>query len=53
MGFGREKYSTMIMKSGKRETAEEIGPQNQESIRVLEKKENYLGILEADTIKKK
>ena len=43
------------MESGKREPTERIQLQNQESIRTLEEKENYMykGILEADTIKQK
>ena len=45
----------LIMKSGNRKTTEGIELPNQESIRMLGKKENYefLGILEADTIKEK
>ena len=41
----------LIMKKEKRETKEEIELPNKESIRTLGEKENYLGRLEADTIK--
>ena len=41
------------MKCGKRETKEEIELPNQENIRRIGEKENYLGILEAETIKQK
>ena len=44
----------LIIKSGRSEIMKGIEQLNQESIRTLEEKENYkyLGILEADTIKK-
>ncbi len=53
MGFGIEKYSMLIMKDGKRESAEGIEWQNQKSLRMLAEKENYkyLEILDVDTIK--
>ena len=53
MEFGIEKCAMLIMKSGKRETIEEIKLPNQENMRKLKEKENYknLGILKADTIK--
>ena len=43
-----------LMKSEKRQIAEGIELPNQERIRTLEEKENYmyLGILEEDTLKK-
>ena len=55
MEFGIEKCVIPIMKSGKRETAEEIELPNKESIRIIREKENYtyLRILEVDTIKKR
>ena len=53
MEFSTEKCSMPIRKSKKRETTERIKQSNQENIRTLLEKENYLylGILEADTIK--
>ena len=53
MEFGNEKCAMLIMKSGKRKTAEEIEQSNLERIWWLGEKENYkfFGILEADTIK--
>ena len=53
MKFGIEKYAMFLLKIGKRETTEGTELQNQESIRMLEEKENcyYMGILEADTIR--
>ena len=41
MEFDMEKYTRLIMKSGKRKTTERIGQQNQEDIRTLGKKKNY------------
>ena len=53
MEFGIEKYTILIMKSGKRHLTEGIEQSNQEKIRTLEEKEiyKYLGILEVDTTK--
>ena len=53
MEFGIEKYTMHIMYCRKRETTEGIELLNQESIRTLEEKENYmyLGVLEANTRK--
>ena len=53
MEFGIEKCAMLIMKSGKREITEGTEVSNQERIRTLREKENYnyLGKLEADTIK--
>ena len=53
MEFGIEKCAMQVMKSGKRHMTEGVELQNQEKIRTLRGKEiyNYLGILEADTIK--
>ena len=47
------KCAMLITTSGKRETAEEIGLPNQESIGMLWEKENnkYLRLLEVDTVK--
>ena len=54
MEFGIEKYAMLIMKSDKRHMTEGTELSNQEKIRTLVEKETYkyLGILEADTIKK-
>ena len=41
MEFGIQKSSMLIIKSGKRETTEEIELSNQERIRTLREKENY------------
>ena len=53
MELDMEKCAILIVKDGKRESAEGIILPNQESIRMREEKESYkyLGILEADTIK--
>ena len=54
MEFSIEKYAMLIMKSGKRKTAERRELPNQENIKTLgEKKKIYkhLGILEVDSIK--
>ena len=53
MEFGIEKCTILIMKSGKREKTKGIELPNQEIIRTLGEKENYiyLLILEADAIK--
>ena len=54
MGFSIEKCAILIMKSGKRQMAEEIERQNQARITTFGEKEIYkhLGVLEVDTIKK-
>ena len=54
MEFGIEKCSMLIMRSRKRQMTEGIERPNQEKIRTLGEKETYeyLGILEADSIKK-
>ena len=54
MEFGIEKCATLIKKKQQRETTERVELPNQESLKTLGEKENckYLGILEADTIKK-
>ena len=53
MELSIEKCAMLIMKSGKQQMAEGIELPNQERFRTLGKKEtnNYLGIIEADTIK--
>ena len=53
MELGIEKSAQLIMKSGKRQTAEKIEPTNQERIRTLGEKlgDKYLEILEYDSIK--
>ena len=53
MELGIKKYASRIMEKAKRETTDGIELPNQEIIRTLGKKENYLylGISEADTIK--
>ena len=53
MEFGIEKCAMLVMKSGKRHMTYGIELPNQDRIRTLEEKETYeyLGILEADTIK--
>ena len=53
MEFGIEKCTMLIMRSQRRQITEEIELPNQERIRTFGEKEtyNYLGILEADTIK--
>ena len=53
MEFSIEKWTMVIMKRRKRESAEGLEIPNQECIRKFGEKENYkyLGILEADTIK--
>ena len=51
-GFGREKCSKLIMKSGKWHMADGMELPNQEKVRMLGEKEKdkYLGILEGNTI---
>ena len=53
MEFGIEKYTLLVMKSGKRHIIEGMELTNQDKIRTLGEKENfkYLGILEHNTIK--
>ena len=53
MEFGKEKYSMLIIRSGKLQITEEIELSNQDKIRTFGEKEtyNYLGTLEADNIK--
>ena len=53
MEFGIDKCAMLVMKSGKRHLTNRIELPNQDKIRTLGEKEtyNYLGILEADTIK--
>ena len=53
MEFYKEKCAMQVIKSGKRHMTEEIEIPNQEKITTLKEKEiyEYLGILEADTIK--
>ena len=53
MKFGIEKYAILVMKSGKRHLTDRMELPNQEKTRTLGEKEtyNYLGIMEADTIK--
>ena len=53
MEFGIEKCAMLVMKSGKRRLMDGMELPNQDKIRTLEEKEtyNYLGILEANTIK--
>ena len=53
MEFGIEKCAMLVTKSGKRHMTDEMELPNQERFRTLEENEtyNYLGILEADTIK--
>ena len=53
MEFGIEKGAMLVMKSSKWHRTDRMELPNQEQIRTLERKEtyNYLGILEADTIK--
>ena len=53
MEFGIEKCTMLVMKNGKRHQTNGIELPNQEKIRTLGEKEiyEYLGILEADTIK--
>ena len=54
MEFGFEKCSLLVMKSGKWHLTDGIDLPNQDEIRTLAENETYkyLGILEADTIKK-
>ena len=54
MKFAIEKCAMLILKSRKRNMMEGINLPNQEKIRTLREKETYkyLGILEADVIKK-
>ena len=54
MEFGIEKCALLVMKSGKRHKTDGIELPNQDKIRKLAENETYkyLGILEADTIKK-
>ena len=53
MDFGREKCAMLVMKSGKRHLTDGMELPNQDQIRTLAENETYqyLGILEADTIK--
>ena len=53
MEFGIEKCTMLVMKSGKRHMTDGMELPNHEKIRSLKENEkcNYLGILEADTIK--
>ena len=53
MEFGTEKFTLLVMKSGKRHLTDEIELPHQDKIRTLAENETnkYLGILEADTIK--
>ena len=53
MEFGIEKWSMLVMRSGKRHMTEGVELPNQVIIRTLGEKETYkyLGILEAGTIK--
>ena len=53
MEFDREKYTMLVMKSGKRSITEGVELPNPVVIRTLGEKENYkyLGILEADIVK--
>ena len=53
MEFGIEKCAMLVMKSGKWHITDGVELSNQYKIRMLGEKEtyNYLGILEADTIK--
>ena len=53
MEFGIEKCAMLVMKSGKQHLTDEMELPNQDKIRMLGEKETfeYLGILEADTIK--
>ena len=53
MEFGIEKCALLVMKSGKQHLTDGIELPNQDKIRTLAENEtyNYLGILEADTIK--
>ena len=54
MEFGIEKCALFVMKSGKRHLTDGIELPNQDKFRTLAKNETnkYLGILEADTIKR-
>ena len=54
MKFGIEKYRLLVMKSAKRHLTDGLELPNQDKIRTLAKSETnkYLGILEADTIKR-
>ena len=54
MEFGIEKCALLVMKSGKRQLTDGIELSNQDKFRTLAKNETnkYLGILEADTIKR-
>ena len=53
MGFGIEKCSLLVMKTGKRHLIDGIELPNQDKIRTLAENETikYVGIMEADTIK--
>ena len=53
MEFGVEKFTMLVMKSGKRHLTEGMVLPNQDKIRLLWEKETYkyFGTLEADTIK--
>ena len=53
MEFGIEKYTMLVMKSGKWHLTDGMKLPNQDKIRTLGEKETYkyLGILEANTIK--
>ena len=53
MEFGIEKCAMLIMKSGKRHMTDGMEPPNHDRIRTVEENKTYeyLGILEADTIK--
>ena len=53
MEFGIEQCAMLIMKSRKRQMTEGIGPPNQRKIKRLEQETyKYLGIVEADIIKR-
>ena len=54
MEFGIEKCALLVIKSGKQHLTDRMELLNQDKIRMLGEKETYkyLGILEADTIKK-
>ena len=54
MEFGIEKCAMLVMKSGKRHLTDGMELPNQDKIRTLAENETYkyLGILEADTIKR-
>ena len=53
MEFGKEKYATLVLKSGKRHITDGMELENQDKITTFREKEmcKWLGILETDTFR--